>query len=206
MRTLVIVLLSTTWVIPCAGSEVFSEAANLPARFIIADPRPEPNGEVQLLVEGKKIWGACPGYGTPRDCEVVWSPGSTKAAISVRSTKWTSEIHILDVWGQKRELPIPDIAGAARALNGQHRGRYLLMSPSGWVDEDHVQVQVHGNLVDSGTDGVDELNFSYVFLIELSTQRVLSVTCTSQHNLNCKRLIEPRRPAEPSSAGAPEGR
>jgi hypothetical protein len=175
-----------------AGEEI-SVAPNRDARFIVTEGS-VPYGRLDLIVAGKTVWSATPGYGSSKATEVSWSPHATKAALAIRGTKTTSTIHIFDVWEQQKEIVIPDLTGVVRALNGGKTGRALLMSPAGWADDDHVLIRVHGNLVDwGGTDGRDDLNFGYVFVIELSTQRVVSMTCISKHNLNSKELIEQGR-------------
>jgi hypothetical protein len=195
MKRLALILISLLGAFQVWAVEEISVALNRDARFVVTEGS-EPNGQLDLVVAGKTVWSATPGYGTAKGTEVSWSPHSTKAALSIRGTKSTSSIHILDVSEQQKELRIPDLASVVRALNGGNMGRAFLMTPAGWADDDHVLVRVYGNLVDwGGTDGQDDLNFSYVFVIELSTQRVLSVTCTSKHNLNSKELIEQGRGA-----------
>jgi len=195
MNRLVTILVPVVIAFQSGVAQEVSVAPNRDAKFVVTGGS-EPHGQLDLIIAGTTVWSATPGYGSAKDTEVSWSPHSTKAALSIRGTKTTSSIHILDVWEKQKELPIPDLARAVRALNGGKAGRAFLMAPAGWADDDHVLVRVYGNLVDwGGTDGRDDLNFGYVFLIELSTQRVLSVTCTSKHNLNSKELIEQGRGA-----------
>lgn len=148
---------------------------------------------LKLVAGGTEIWNCGLGWSYPSSSIVSWSPYSTKVAISVRTTKTTSEIHVFDLWEQKREIRIPDLVVIASALVGNVPGRVLLIAPVGWAGEDNLLVEASGNLVDEASSDTGELSFHYVFTIHLPTGRIVSAVCSSQHDLNDERIKRPIR-------------
>jgi hypothetical protein len=149
---------------------------------------PSSSNSIKLLADKKVIWNCGLSWGYPSSSIILWSQFSTKVAISVRTTKTSSEIHIVDIYGKLKELPMPDISKLILDLNSNISGRFLNVSPLGWSDEDTIILLAQGNLVDSLSDGSETLNFKYLITIQLSTRRVLSVLCLSQHDLNDKSI------------------
>jgi len=148
---------------------------------------------LKLVAGGTEIWNCGLGWGYPSSSIVSWSPYTTKVAVSVRTTKTTSEIHVFDVSEGKKEIRIPDLVIIASALVGNVPGRVLLISPAGWAGEDNILVEASGNLVDAASSGTGELSYHYVFTIHLPTGRIVSAICTSQHDLNDERIKRPIR-------------
>lgn len=197
----IIVALSTTLF---AGEEVVSKSAERDLKVVGITGEGKGTGEIRLMAGAKVIWEEGLTYGVPNQTVVSWSPHSTKVAISVRGTKWSSEVHVFDTWKQLKELPIPDFRKMTIALNSGIKGRYTFAAPVGWIDEETLVLRCDGNLVDGGSDGFPAANFQYQVTYHVPTRRVLSVTCISQHDLNDK-SIKQGGEAEAAPAVVPGG-
>jgi hypothetical protein len=141
---------------------------------------------LSISLEDKVIFKSPQVFESALGSRLAWSKDETKVAIALPGSKTSNSIRVVDVLEQKKELPLPDIEAATLAMVGHHRGRLFWMTPIGWSDDDHLIIGVEGNLADSITSGTPELNYSYVFVVQVSTQRIVSVTCNSRHDLNHK--------------------
>jgi hypothetical protein len=155
---------------------------------------------LSISLEDKVIFKSPQVFESALGSRLAWSTNETKVAIALRGTKTSNTIRVVDLWEQKKELPLPDIEGATLAMVGHHRGRLFWMTPIGWSDDDHLIIGVEGNLADSATSGTPELNYSYVFVVQVSTQRIVSVTCNSRHDLNHKGVqpVPTKTPVDPA--------
>lgn len=155
---------------------------------------------LSISLEDKVIFKSPEVFESALGSRSAWSTNETKVAITLGGTKTSNTIRVVDVLEQKKELPLPDIEGATLAMVGHHRGRYFSMTPIGWSDDDHLIIGVEGNLADSITSGTPELNYSYVFVVQVSTQRIISVTCNSRHDLNHKGVgpVSAKAPVSPA--------
>src|SRR5436190_1481280 len=173
-----------------AIEKVLGKAPGRDAKVMGATPK---DGAPSLTVvsDGEVIWKHTLMYGYPESSVVSWSPYSSKVAISVRTTKTTSEIHVFDVWDTKKEIKVPDLAAATLAMVGGIKGRHFLVTPVGWSGENNLLIEISGNLVDSLSEGDEEMNYTYIFTVNLLTGRVISAVCTSQHSLNNERIAKP---------------
>ena len=191
-----------------AEEQVLSKADGQPAR-VIGITGADTGGALKLLVDDKVAWDYGLTYGSPDQAVVSWSTYSTKVAISVRTSKWSSELHVFDILNPGKEIPIPDLNAVAAALNSGYTGRYEFVTPVGWIDDDTLVAKCTGNLIESGSDGNNDVNYAYQVTLNLPARRIVSVTCTSSHNVNhSDKNIEPAAAGQSSTRpeSEPEGK
>ena len=198
MKYLTVLLFLTSSGLLWAEEQILSKADDRRAR-VIGITGDDTGGSLRLMVGDKVAWDYGLHWGSPNQAVMSWSTHSSKVAISVRTTKWSSELHVFDIIKQGKEIAIPDMNNVAAALNSGYTGRYEHVTPVGWIDDDTLIVKCTGNLVESGSDGVDDVNYAYQVTLNLPARRIVSVTCMSSHNVNhSDKNIEQTGAAQPA--------
>ena len=169
---------------------VISEAKYRDAKIVGVWNAESAESDIKIYSDSKIVWQKRTQFGIPDSSAVSWGPHDTKIAIELRTTKTTSEIHVIDLWDEKKEIQLPDLSEITKTLVSGINGRFRHLKPVGWVDQDTFVAAASGNLVDSITDPSSDCNFIYVYTIRLNSRRIISCVCASTHDLRAVKETE----------------